>query len=1250
MKKTLIILFAFAFFALNSNAEDTYYSNRIVFKTKTIQSIDKTSNVLLSADVSDILNVAAITSITAPYAKHYSKYGGRLQANSNGLERICEVVFAEGVNVDSLCEVLAKNPDIEYAERVPIYKLLDYIPNDPSLQQQWHLQDLGIYKAWEVAKDKTGVVVGVVDSGVDFIHLDLFGNSYTNPNEIEDGIDNDHNGFIDDIRGWDFIGNIDYEQAYYGKFKPDNDVTPLNSDNSHGTHVAGLIAAVANNGRNGAGTGINAKFIATKHAQDIGAGTSIFEGFKGIMYCAEMGAKIINCSWGGHQYSKANEEVVKEVVDKGIMLCIAAGNDDANNTLTGNYPANYPGVFSIGASASNGLASTFSNFGYNVGLFSPGTDIYSTLPRNNFGRMSGTSMATPILSGVAALVMSVFPDYTPIQVYHQLRSTSVRLKDNSLMKYGKINAYNAVTYNNSDFPDKIVPGVGVSDFSLPPFNSFSSYGKKQLTLDFTNYIGSASNLSVKLTSLDGMVTITSPETNLGEMEKMQTKSNTYNVQLNSKAAISAGKAQILVEYTDGTFTDFEVIYIPINISTPILTLISTLNSAGDGDSDAKPIDMHYFGDNMAAVICNVQMMNYYLPVVYIANESSSISPSAYQQSQFTTRASRSIYAFGAQSVQYATDAKIYPMSAVASAIVTISTNSSLTDWKEIDVTSMVHRITKLHYFDATNGILLGDTLGTKWGIGVTKNKGETWSAISNIQAPVAGESALINDRGVMATTNNSIWFATNKGRIFYSDDKGYVWKVNNDLAGFNIVSIAFADTNNGMSILYKDNVCYIAKTHNGGVDWSYSEYMNVNANADIAPAYIHAVNPTQYVIVAYNNAMWATNDTGKTFKNANTKLAFNCNTFAGRNTVMAGNNNSIRIKSIGYSNQYNSSNIVDYRPYGSIITTVINEPFFDITRSVSLQPPSMLNFGSIELGKDSIREIEMTNTGESSLNFSEYTIIPDNDSTTTEDFKILSYASTIKIGATGKIQVRFQPKSKGNKVATLWIANNSDKYPELAFKLIGNGLFTEFAELQLDRQEVEFDTTFINVDNHLNYRNVVITNVGNTNVILDSIAIIPQNTTTSADDFSIGQNVTLPNTILPNEKQTIPIIFEPKTKGDKNANFVLHNSGITEINIIATGVGDEPMGIVEQNYNIFAPITPNPTKDNCHTTIYLDNQQYYTIELLNVLGESYGIVAEGYGSGEVDVDIKTSFLPAGSYILVLQANGKKYINSFVINQ
>ena len=271
-----------------------YLPNSIHIKTKSRVYFDREMNVIHSSTLMSGLKDYNLQQIRAPFI-----FGGGdspLEADPFGIDRILEISYSSPVDPYDVCRDLMKNPEVEYAVPVFIYEAYDFVPNDPSLTSQWHVDNIQMKKAWDITKGDKDIIIGIVDSGVDWVHVDLSGNIYVNPNEIpNNGIDDDKNGYVDDVHGWDFVGNVSQNEAVSGTYRPDND--PKNygtgADNIHGTHVAGCASAVSNNNIGIASPGFNCTILPVKCASDQNI-QGIFRGYEGIAYASKMGAHIIN--------------------------------------------------------------------------------------------------------------------------------------------------------------------------------------------------------------------------------------------------------------------------------------------------------------------------------------------------------------------------------------------------------------------------------------------------------------------------------------------------------------------------------------------------------------------------------------------------------------------------------------------------------------------------------------------------------------------------------------------------------------------------------------------------------------------------------------------------------------------------------------------------------------------------------------------------------------------------------------------
>ncbi|MCE2928981.1 MAG: S8 family serine peptidase [Candidatus Caenarcaniphilales bacterium] len=274
--------------------------------------------------------------------------------------------------------------------------------NDPQVDQQWIMSIVEPDALWDKTEGE-GAVVAVIDTGVDYNHEDLAANIWSNTDEIPgNGIDDDGNGYIDDVRGWDFIdqaaSNCAANEDCSGEDNEPMDV------NSHGTHVSGIIAAVKNNGKGVTGIAPKAKIMPLRAGYSTG-----FSGFlkttdilEALTYAINNDADVINMSFAGYELDVL-QEVLNLSYDLGIVAVAAAGNNSSDYPI---YPAALNSVIAVGATADGTAKSYFSNYGSWVDIVAPGSWLLSTVPNNAYGNKSGTSMASPVVAGIVALIKS----------------------------------------------------------------------------------------------------------------------------------------------------------------------------------------------------------------------------------------------------------------------------------------------------------------------------------------------------------------------------------------------------------------------------------------------------------------------------------------------------------------------------------------------------------------------------------------------------------------------------------------------------------------------------------------------------------------------------------------------------------------------------------------------------------------------------------------------------------------------------
>ena len=379
-------------------------------------------------------------------------------ANPN-LERIYLLRFSTSSNLDSLKAAYSSHPLIEAVEFNYLRQTLasEIVPNDPLYEEQWNLPLIEMPRAWAIEKGSSEVTIAIVDGGIDYTHQDLAAKIWRNTGEIPDNdIDDDQNGYIDDIRGWDFTDapNVAVEgDSVVG----DND--PIDAS-GHGTHVAGIAAADVDNGLGVAGVAWNCTLMPLRAGASNGAGTHLQDddSSAAIVYAVDNGARIINMSWG----SSRNSFVIRDAIDyayaRGVLLVAAAGNERAQNTI---YPAGYRKVIAVAATDQNKQRFYQSNFGASIDIGAPGNVILSTQIGNRYRRLTGTSMATPHVSGVAALILSKRPNLTHEETRQIIINTAdSTLESPELVGAGNLNAAKALITSGSMQARILAPETG----------------------------------------------------------------------------------------------------------------------------------------------------------------------------------------------------------------------------------------------------------------------------------------------------------------------------------------------------------------------------------------------------------------------------------------------------------------------------------------------------------------------------------------------------------------------------------------------------------------------------------------------------------------------------------------------------------------------------------------------------------------------------------------------------------------------
>lgn len=344
------------------------------------------------------------------------------------LERIAIITVLTDIPSKKALSGLNALSFVEYAELAPKHVLINR-PNDPLYAYQYYCGMIGLDSAMEIyesAQKKDSVIIGIVDTGVDPLHEDIAGAMFVNPGESgidsignsksANGIDDDNNGFIDDWQGWDFASSTD-------QVKGDNRAVP---GHLHGTHVAGIACAITNNEKGIVGIARNHKILPVKVGFDDSNSVTVSGSYEGMVYASLMGADIINCSWGSPTASMAEQEIINEVLQQGSVIIGGAGNDQSPIAF---YPASYRGVISVAALGADTVKANYSNYHETVDISAPGSFIYSTVLGNTYGYSSGTSMAAPVVTGIAGLIKSLRPEYSAGQIAGIMKASALDVSE-----------------------------------------------------------------------------------------------------------------------------------------------------------------------------------------------------------------------------------------------------------------------------------------------------------------------------------------------------------------------------------------------------------------------------------------------------------------------------------------------------------------------------------------------------------------------------------------------------------------------------------------------------------------------------------------------------------------------------------------------------------------------------------------------------------------------------------------------------
>ncbi len=505
--------------------KDIYLQKTIIFKIKQdYRKICKTT-IINDDNLESFFNAIQIKSLKKifPKIKALKSNFNKFQEPLVDLSLIYEIEYEASTSIYKAINYLKSLNIIEYAQPHYLPELL-YTPDDPLNINQYYLDTIKAYDAWEICQGDSNIVIGITDTGVDIDHEDLQDNIYYNYNDPINGIDDDNDGFIDNFRGWD-LG--------------ENDNNPQWEINNHGVIVTGIAGARTDNGIGISGVGFKSKFLPVKISKIISDNTLVLPmAYEGIVYAADMGCDVINCSWGGHSKHPYGQDIINYATfNKNVLIIAAAGNDNNESLL---YPASYDNVISVGGTNESDIRASFdwngnivgSNYNYYVDVCAPSFYIYSTQNDSYITCQQGwTSFASPIVAGCAAIVKAHYGDtLSALQIGEILKATADNIDtipENIVyaekLGSGRINLYRALT-------DILPPSVKFSNiiFYDNDDNHFFANDTIYIQGTYKNYLSPTSNLSVNISSESPYIEIINNINAIGVLGTLETFNNDSN--------------------------------------------------------------------------------------------------------------------------------------------------------------------------------------------------------------------------------------------------------------------------------------------------------------------------------------------------------------------------------------------------------------------------------------------------------------------------------------------------------------------------------------------------------------------------------------------------------------------------------------------------------------------------------------------------------------------------------------------------
>lgn len=540
-------------------------------------------------------------------------YKGKLKPShmKESVDRMYSLATDGRSDVWEAAAVISGEPYLQYAE-VHYVPQPCYEPNDPSIGNQWFLGNIRAYEAWDIVRgeETDTVIIGIVDTGVYYDHPDLEPNMWINPPE-----DLNNNGIFDNFPeneggdlNWLDDDDNGYEDDVCGIDMGARDADPAEEYPDHGTHVAGCASEATDNEIGGAGPAFSAKIIAAKAA---GTGGSLIATNVCIIYCVDVGAHFVNCSYGNYIYSNAERQIIESAFEDGCLVVAAAGND---NTDVEHYPAGYEKSLCVAATANGDVRAGFTNYGDWIDISSPGVNIYSTWAHDSYSFLQGTSMASPVCAGAAALVKAQDINRTTQDIWDIITQSadSVALYSRNpnwvgLLGAGRVDAFGGLAY-------QLYPNLRAISSEQTITNDdgdgIPNPGEAlEVIVTIRNFWAEAANVHGSVSTDDADLTIIDGEADYGDIgsdSEGENSSDPFTMNISQDALVHAIPVEITIT-ADGGYSVTDTFYIDVSLNQKNFPVTASGNIEGciglfDVDGDyANEIVFGTAGDSIFAL-------------------------------------------------------------------------------------------------------------------------------------------------------------------------------------------------------------------------------------------------------------------------------------------------------------------------------------------------------------------------------------------------------------------------------------------------------------------------------------------------------------------------------------------------------------------------------------------------------------------------------------------------------------------------